>query len=310
MRPQLRLDAGYDQRAVEKVERLLELLRAIGRNPFLEKRLVLHGGTAVNLFHLPRIVRLSVDIDLLYVGSVLQAVMEAERNEVVRQLLAEARLLGYRVGTPTEGHAGRTFRMVYGARQDHVKVDLNFLDRSPIKGWMSAWARPVASEVGFKCLMPTELIARKIRALFGRVAVRDLYDLQGWDILTEDPEFVPLAVYYYSLADSFPQRPLDTLVLERFSDRQAEVERDLYPMLTADERPTVRELISRATPLIESLGHLAPAHSEYLRLLTEENIYRPELLFGQPSDALDAAIASPLMRWKLSQLPKRPSERG
>ncbi len=310
MKPQLRLDAGYDQRSVEKVERLLELLQAIGRNPFLEKRLVLHGGTALNLFHLPGIVRLSVDIDLLYVGSVSQEGMEADRDDVVRQLRAEAQLLGYRVGTPRQDHAGMTFRMVYGARQDHVKVDLNFLDRSPIKGWATVWARPVAGGVGFRCLMPTELIARKICALFGRVAVRDLYDIQGWDSLVEDPEFVPLAVFYYSLADSFPQRSLDVSVLERFSNRQTAVERDLYPMLTADERPTVRELISQATPLIESLSRLAPEHSEYLRLLTKENIYRPELLFGQSPEPLQAAIASPRMAWKLSHLPQRPSERG
>jgi predicted nucleotidyltransferase component of viral defense system len=306
-RPRLQLEQEYDPRSVEKVERLLELLEALARNPFLEKRLVLHGGTALNLFHLPRVRRLSVDIDLLYVGAVSREAMLEERDEVVGQLFSEARLLDYHVGTPKEDHAGLTSRMSYGDGRDQIKVDLNFLDRVPVRGWATAWARPLASEVAFACLQPSELAARKVCALFGRVAVRDLYDLQGWSSLSGDPAFAPLAVYYYSLADSFPQRPLDVSVLARFSGRQNDVERDLYPMLTATERPSVEELVSRVAPLFESLSQLAPEHGEYLRLLTEENDYRPGLLFGDYPEALEAARVSPRMEWKLQNLRSRPT---
>jgi len=169
-RPRLQLEQEFDPRSVEKVERLLELLEALARNAFLEKRLVLHGGTALNLFHLPRVMRLSVDIDLLYVGTVSREVMLQERDEVVGQLFAEARLLGYLVGTPKSDHAGLTSRMDYGDGRDQIKVDLNFLDRVPVRGWASAWAGLLTSEVAFPCLTPSELVARKLCALFGRVA--------------------------------------------------------------------------------------------------------------------------------------------
>lgn len=50
---------------LEKVYRLAEILKYINADKLLERRLVLKGGTAINLmvFNLPR---LSVDIDLDY----------------------------------------------------------------------------------------------------------------------------------------------------------------------------------------------------------------------------------------------------
>lgn len=94
-------------------------------------------------------------------------------------------------------------------------------------------------------------------------------------------------------------------VLRRFASRQAEADQDLYPMLTAAERPTVEVLIARVEPLLETLGRTSPAHREYLRLLAEEHDFRPELLFGDSAGSLEAARASPRMEWKLQNLRAR-----
>jgi predicted nucleotidyltransferase component of viral defense system len=48
---------------LEKVLRLMDILQEISRDPVLAERLVLKGGTALNIFHL-KLDRLSVDIDL------------------------------------------------------------------------------------------------------------------------------------------------------------------------------------------------------------------------------------------------------
>lgn len=58
----------FHQDILEKVWRLMSLLEVIFNDPFLKTRLALKGGTALNLFlfHVPR---LSVDIDLNYIGS-------------------------------------------------------------------------------------------------------------------------------------------------------------------------------------------------------------------------------------------------
>lgn len=78
-------------------------------------------------------------------------------------------------------------------------------------------------------------------------------------------------------------------------------------MLAVGERPTVDDLISRAGPLIDSLSELAPEHREYLHLLGDENEYRPELLFGDSPEELQAARVSPRMEWKLRNLKSRAS---
>ena len=62
----LTLDAdttGFQPDVLEKVAQLLGLLDAIRSHPFLEGRLALKGGTALNLFVFD-VPRLSVDIDL------------------------------------------------------------------------------------------------------------------------------------------------------------------------------------------------------------------------------------------------------
>lgn len=61
-------ETGYQADTVEKVMRLLDLLQEIARDRILSERLVLKGGTALNVFHLG-LDRLSVDIDLNYIGA-------------------------------------------------------------------------------------------------------------------------------------------------------------------------------------------------------------------------------------------------
>ena len=58
-------ESGYNRDTYEKVLRLVDILDFINHDTFLDKKLALKGGTAINLleFALPR---LSVDIDLDY----------------------------------------------------------------------------------------------------------------------------------------------------------------------------------------------------------------------------------------------------
>src|SRR3546814_19890904 len=71
-------ETGHQLGTLEKVLRLLDLLQEIARDPVLSERLVLKGGTALNVFHLG-LDRLSVDIDLNYIGAPDRAVMKTER---------------------------------------------------------------------------------------------------------------------------------------------------------------------------------------------------------------------------------------
>jgi predicted nucleotidyltransferase component of viral defense system len=74
---------GFDAVQLEKVIRLRQVLIEFRKHPFLQKRLVLKGGTAINLFYL-ELARLSVDIDLNYIGQLDREAMQRERPEIIK----------------------------------------------------------------------------------------------------------------------------------------------------------------------------------------------------------------------------------
>lgn len=57
---------GYPQQTIEKIGRLSDILQKIGQISFLQTRLSLYGGTALNLLRFQATYRLSIDIDFNY----------------------------------------------------------------------------------------------------------------------------------------------------------------------------------------------------------------------------------------------------
>lgn len=107
---------GFRMEVLEKVDRLLELLIAISRHPFLKSRMALKGGTALNLFVFDA-PRLSVDVDLNYIGAVDRKAMLAERERLEQALEAVAGRLGLRVRRPPTEHAGGKWQLRYAGAQ-------------------------------------------------------------------------------------------------------------------------------------------------------------------------------------------------
>lgn len=99
--------------------RLLELLDEIAQDPVLSQRLALKGGTALHVFHLD-LDRLSVDIDLNYIGALDVAAMERERQEVDAAIDCLFTSQGYRVCRRPTGHAGGKWIARYTARRHRV----------------------------------------------------------------------------------------------------------------------------------------------------------------------------------------------
>ena len=78
---------GFRPEELEKAAQLLGLLDALRSHPFLKDKLVLKGGTALNLFVFD-VPRLSVDIDLNYVGAQDRDGMLAERPKIEQAVKA------------------------------------------------------------------------------------------------------------------------------------------------------------------------------------------------------------------------------
>lgn len=177
---QIAAATGHQPGTLEKVLRLLDVLQEIADDDFLKSRLALKGGTALNVFHLA-LDRLSVDIDLNYVGALDRAAMLADRPEVEAALGRILAAQGYRVRRQPTEHAGGKWLAVYGSAlggQSTLEIDLNFMMRQPLFG-----AAPMSSvDLGglrardVLVVDRHEIVAGKLVALLDRRAARDLFD--------------------------------------------------------------------------------------------------------------------------------------
>lgn len=292
-----------DPRTVEKVTRLLELLGEIDAAPDLEGKLALHGGTALNLFWLDA-PRLSVDIDLNYIGSVDLEELKRDRPRVEELLVRIAKGLGYRVTSGREEHAGRTFKLRFVSEDgtdDLIKIDLSFLARVPL---LPPERRECHFDPGFRQTYPVlqieEMCGGKTKALLERIAVRDLFDIHQMGRLGYPKSEVGKAilVYQHSMAAPFPFE-IEAARLERFTE--SDVSRDLLPMLRAGTKCDLALMKEEASKFIALPARLPEAHREYLSEFSKGD-FRPELLFGDMPAVLVRAEMDPVAKWKLKNL--------
>jgi predicted nucleotidyltransferase component of viral defense system len=173
-------ETGHDPGTLEKVLRLLDVLQGISGDPLLSERLALKGGTALNIFHF-QLDRLSVDIDLNYIGAVDRNKMLAERPEIeaaLNRLLAEQ---SYRVRRQPDEHAGGKWLSRYSSAiggNATLEIDLNYMARQPLFGTHRMSSQAIGGSQANNILVIDlyEVIAGKLVALFDRSAGRDLFD--------------------------------------------------------------------------------------------------------------------------------------
>jgi predicted nucleotidyltransferase component of viral defense system len=90
----------------------MALLDTLQSHPFLKGRLALKGGTALNLFAFD-IPRLSVDIDLNYIGAVSREAMLEDRPKIEQAVQAVFKREGFTVRRMPEEHAGGKWALRY-----------------------------------------------------------------------------------------------------------------------------------------------------------------------------------------------------
>ena len=171
---------GFRVEILEKVAQLLNLLDGFNRHPYLKGRLALKGGTALNLFVF-EVPRLSIDIDLNYVGQLDREAMLAERPEVERALEAVCGRAGIAIDRAPGAHAGGKWRLRYESadgRSANLELDVIYMLRAPLWNPTHAVAKPVGTlpTPAFPILDIHELAAGKLAALLARRATRDLFD--------------------------------------------------------------------------------------------------------------------------------------
>ena len=297
---------GFRPDSLEKVFRLLSLLETLRSNAFLRPRVALKGGTALNLF-LFDVPRLSVDIDLNYVGSGDRDTMLADKPKVEQAIDAVCSREGLTVKRMPSQHAGGKWRLSFvntAGSSDNLEVDLTFMLRVPLwpvatmdsKSLGPAVAREIA------VLDRHELAAGKLAALVARNASRDIFDarelLRRSDL---DRDKLRLAFVVYG---GLNRKDWRTVRLEDVAAEPAELKRELVPMLRAEVRPRAAELVPWAEALVRETRALMSAvlpleahEIEFVERLNGAGDIAPELLTADP--AMQATLREhPGLQWK------------
>ncbi len=297
---------GFQAEALEKVVRLLELLEGLRSHPFLKTRIALKGGTALNLFIFD-VPRLSIDVDLNYIGAADRAGMIAERPQLERAVDAVCGRLNLAVRRVPSDHAGGKLRLAYvgaSGQSGRLELDVKFLLRVPLWLVVRAASRRIGSfgvtEVPLLDLH--ELAAGKVVALLARSAPRDLYDVR--ELLQQpglDRTRLRIAAVVYG---GMNRRDWRGVAIDDVQAAPRDVDRMLLPLLRSDAAPARAEipawterLVGDCRELLRSLLPLEPSEIEFLRLVNEEGEVRPELLTA--NEQLRALIrAQPGLEWK------------
>lgn len=294
---------GYDESILELEDGLFGLLDAIDRDRALEGRVALHGGTALNAF-IAGAPRLSCDLDISVIGDFPAAEVPRVKGEVLGSLERIARGMGYATKLGRDQHAGRTMKLVGGTVA--TKIDLNLMNRvTPFEP--ARMRSTVDSALTFPVLSPYDVIGGKVRALFGRTRLRDLFD--AGTIAGRATELDPAllhgaALLYASLSDRFPQHIADSFaddIGERFRACDEAVDEALTPFLsTSAPEPTLEGMIE----LAESFARdwIDPASDADRRYLSDmrRGSFQPELIL--PLVVAERARRFPEAIWKVRNL--------
>jgi predicted nucleotidyltransferase component of viral defense system len=169
---------GFHKDVIEKVHRLIVILEYVNSNAFLKDRLVLKGGTALNLtvFSLPR---LSVDIDLDFHSYDNRETILIERAKVKELLYTYLERDGYSISQKSKDYFALESIVVgyqnNAGNHDNIKIEINYSLRHhilpPVMRKMNTDLFNQLGEV--RTLNGIELLASKTAALFNRLAARD-----------------------------------------------------------------------------------------------------------------------------------------
>jgi predicted nucleotidyltransferase component of viral defense system len=305
-------NTGYRPEILEKVVQLIQLLDNLNRHPYLKSRLVLKGGTALNLFEFD-LPRLSVDIDLNYVGSPDLEGMKAERPKVEQAVADACNRAEITVERRAPEHAGGKWQLRYASALGggaNLQLDLNFMLRLPLWAPVPRDSREIAGfqVKGMPIVETNELAAAKLVALLARHAARDLFDAH--QLLTKvelDDQRLRLAFVTYGAMNIEDWRKVSA---DSVAFDAEELKQNLIPVLRSDvveaieKQPNwANELVAETKQRLSRVLPLSEKEQRFLESLLENATIEPALLTDDPSVS-ERIAKQPMLHWKAQNVRK------
>lgn len=299
---------GFREEIVEKVLYLEAILDQLGRHPDLEGKWTLKGGTALNLFWMD-VPRLSVDIDINYVGEADLSGMQAERSRFEAAVSACCEREGCAVRRMPSEHAGGKLHLRYAggiSGAGSLELDLNFLQRLPLFPVEHREPRfpPGAGLRAVPLLSLAETAAGKFAALVTRRAARDAFD--AWQLLERVPDLLArpdlrLAFVVQIAGSRHDARRLDP---QAVAVNLKDVRDTLLPLLRVESRPfggdveaLAAHVNSASIRAAQSLLDVSRREREFLDRILDRGEIAAEALVDEP-DRQALIRGQPLLQWK------------
>lgn len=292
-------DYNYQLPGLEKAYRLTAILAEIAHHPYLSYRLVLKGGTALNLYE-GKMERLSVDADLNFLGALNTEDLPEAKRQVFQAVEAIATERGHEWRIDVDSHALRNYILTYkGANggRDNLKLDLNFLERATVLPPTRAQPPAIFDIDGppVLCLSLTELAGSKLATMLLRGAARDVFDVATLDWSRVDDMLARKIALFHGFLD---HASLDNLRIERVEELSKEDwGRDVRNLLRKGSDHTLEAAKERALARARTLLPLHERERECQEALRAGE-WHPELLFDRAPVTIELA-RHPAMRWRL-----------
>lgn len=259
-------ELNVQKQTLERVLRLIDVLKFINTDEYLKEKLALKGGTAINLVFY-NCTRLSVDIDFDYIGSIEREQMISDRALIEAKLLSymQESNIQYRSDKTKKTHALDSFVFNYSNMFnaiDMIKVEINYMNRIHL---FECEKRTITLQLKDKVevlvLNKFDLFASKVNALINRTTIRDIYDVNNMIInkTIENDEFnlFKKCVIFYSLLSSFDKANIKVLFEECKNRMNAFIGKRVPQYLTAtlkqNEEFDINNAVNNISELLDNI---------------------------------------------------------
>lgn len=302
-------ELNVQKQTLERVLRLIDVLKFINTDEYLKEKLALKGGTAIHLSFY-NCTRLSVDIDFDYIGSIEREQMISDRALIEAKLLSymQESNIQYRSDKTKKTHALDSFVFNYSNMFnaiDMIKVEINYMNRIHL---FECEKRTITLQLKDKVevfvLNKLDLFASKVNALINRTTIRDIYDVNNMIInkTIENDEFnlFKKCVIFYSLLSSEDKANIKVLFEECKNRMNAFIGKRVPQYLTAtlkqNEEFDINNAVNNISDLLDNI----------LKSLTENEITFiksfPNVIVDLfDNDLIDEKVEKhPMIIWKQS----------
>jgi predicted nucleotidyltransferase component of viral defense system len=127
---------GFDEKTIEKMYRICDILQRISHVDFTKERLSLYGGTSLHFLHFKNVPRLSMDIDFNF-RDLKTSDWEKDRDKIdniIKKILSDLTYSKNEIKIQAEYPITR-FTVHYKTKneqRDSIKIEIGYMRRIPI----------------------------------------------------------------------------------------------------------------------------------------------------------------------------------